>query len=89
MDKNGGLLEADTVERSGRRPMIEQAILDRLISSLCEKGTPLDGNERPAVILRTDPKGSPVIDFPDELCTKIYIEFYSDPADGVFKARLD
>ena len=30
-----------------------------------------------------------LIDLPDELWTKINIEFYSDPADGVFKALLD
>ena len=69
--------------------MIEQAILDRLISSLSDKSAPLDGHERPAAILRTDPKRRPLIDFPDELWTKINIEFYSDPADGVFKALLD
>ena len=28
-------------------------------------------------------------DLPDELWTKINIEFYSDPTDGVFKALLD
>ena len=28
-------------------------------------------------------------DLPDDLWTRINIEFYSDPADGVFKALLD
>ena len=28
-------------------------------------------------------------DLPDDLWTKISIEFYSDPADGVFKALLE
>ena len=28
-------------------------------------------------------------DLPDELWTKINVEFYSDPADGVFKALLE
>jgi ATP-dependent Lon protease len=28
-------------------------------------------------------------DLPDELWTKINIEFYSDPADGVFKALME
>jgi ATP-dependent Lon protease len=28
-------------------------------------------------------------DLPDELWTKLKIEFYSDPADGVFKALLE
>ena len=69
--------------------MIEEAILDRLISSLSDKGTPIDGHERPAANLRTDPKRRPLIDLSDELWTKINIEFYSDPADGVFKALLD
>ena len=28
-------------------------------------------------------------DLPDELWTKINIEFYSDPVDGIFKALAD
>ena len=28
-------------------------------------------------------------DLPDDLWTKVNIEFYSDPADGVFEALLD
>ena len=28
-------------------------------------------------------------DLPDDLWTKINVEFYSDPADGVFKALLE
>jgi len=28
-------------------------------------------------------------ELPDEVWTKVSIEFYSDPADGVFKALLD
>ncbi len=28
-------------------------------------------------------------DLPDDLCTKINVEFYSDPADGVFKALAE
>ena len=60
-----------------------------MISSLSDKGTPIDGHERPAAILQTDPKRRPLIDLPDELWTKINIEVYSDPADGVFKALLD
>lgn len=28
-------------------------------------------------------------DLPDELWTKVNIEFYSDPGDGVFKALLE
>lgn len=28
-------------------------------------------------------------DLPDELWTKLNIEFYSDPGDGVFKALLE
>jgi ATP-dependent Lon protease len=28
-------------------------------------------------------------DLPDNLWTKISIEFYSDPADGVFKALIE
>lgn len=40
-------------------------------------------------VLQTDPKGRSVIDFADELRTRINIVFYSDPADGVFKVLLD
>ena len=37
--------------------MREETILDRLICGLRAKGTPLDGQVRPAAILWTDPKG--------------------------------
>ena len=36
--------------------MSEQTVLDRLVASIRAKGTPLDGQERPAAILWTDPK---------------------------------
>ena len=36
--------------------MREETILDRLICGLRAKGTPLDGQVRPAAILWTDPK---------------------------------
>ena len=44
--------------------MSEQTVLDRLISSLRDRGTPLDGQERPAAILWTDPKSEwlPLVD---------------------------
>ena len=44
--------------------MNAETILDRVISSLRAKGTPLDGQERPAAILWTDPKREwlPLID---------------------------
>ncbi len=60
-----------------------------MISSLRARGPPIDGHERPAAVLQSDPKRRPLIDLPDELWTRINIEFYSDPADGVFKALLD
>ncbi len=30
-----------------------------------------------------------LFDLPDELATKVSIEFYSEPADGVFKAMVE
>ena len=30
-----------------------------------------------------------LFDLPDELTTKVSIEFYSEPADGVFKAMVE
>ena len=44
--------------------MSEQTVLDRLISSLRDRGAPLDGQERPAAILWTDPKSEwrPLVD---------------------------
>jgi predicted ATP-dependent Lon-type protease len=46
------------------------------------------------IILRARPnikwdKDRQVNDLPDELWTKISIEFYKDPADAVFKALME
>ena len=48
--------EIDYAEWLYGRRMSEQTVLERLISSLRAKGAPIDGHERPVVILWTDPK---------------------------------
>ena len=46
-------------------------------------------DKQAATLLMPVSSRRPLIDLPDELWTKINIEFYSDSADGVFKALLD